>query len=103
MLIISCTKNYKKSDLLGTWETVSLTDIETGDIELPESDDDMLIEIKIDSIYLHRNDAYSWQIKGDSILINEIPSVYIKKLTKNELIVEYDFFGKNLLALKKRK
>jgi len=101
--ILGCNENYKKGDLLGTWDVVSATDIKTGKVEFPETEDSEFVEIKSDSLYLGSDNAIAWRIVGDTIFLNEADSVYIKKWTNDTLIVEYDFFGKTLLTLKKRK
>jgi len=102
-IILGCNQNYKKDDLLGTWDIVSSTDIETGEVSLPESDDAEFVEFKSDSLYLGSDIVYAWRIKGDSIFLDEDGSVYIKELTTNNLTVEYDFLGKIQLVLNKRK
>jgi hypothetical protein len=101
--ILGCNENYKKGDLLGTWDFVSTTNIETGKVELPENEDSVFVEIKSDSLYLDSYDTIAWRIVGDSVFLVAADSVYIKKLTNDTLIVEYDFFGKTLLTFKKRK
>lgn len=102
-LLLGCNQNYTKGDLLGTWDVVSSTDIETGEVELAESDNVDFAVFKSDSLYLNSDIVFAWQIKGDSIFLDENGSVYIKELTADELIVEYDFLGKIRLKLKKRK
>jgi len=88
---------------LGTWNVVSSTDIESGEVELLESDNLEFVEFKSDSLYLGFDEVFAWRIEGDSIFLKEGGSVYIKELTKNELTVEYDFLGKIQLTLKKKK
>jgi hypothetical protein len=104
LIILSCSQNHKKDDLMGIWDVVSSTDIETGEVELSEKE---FVEFKLDSIYLisdfEVDKVFAWRIEGDSIFLDKDGSVFIKKLTKNELIVEYDFLGKIMLTLKKRK
>ena len=107
-IILSCDQNHKKDDLLGIWDVVSSTDIETGEVELSEDLDAVFVEFKSDSLYLISvlgadTTIFAWRIKGDSIILDESGSVTIIELTKNELTVEYDFFGKIQLTLKKRK
>ena len=103
-IILGCNQNFKKKgDLLGTWDVVSSTDIETGEIELPESDNLEFVEFKSDSLYFGSDIVFAWRIEGDSIFLDEDGSVYIKELTVNNLTVEYDFFGKIQLVLNKRK
>jgi hypothetical protein len=36
LILLSCNQNHKKDDLLGIWDVVSSTDIETGEVELSE-------------------------------------------------------------------
>jgi hypothetical protein len=107
-IILGCNQNFKKKgDLLGTWGVVSSTDVESGEVELPESDNLVFVEFKTDSLYLISNfevdQVFAWRIEGDSIFLKEGGSAYIKELTNDELIVEYDFLGKIQLTLKKRK
>ena len=102
-IVLGCNQDHQKNDLLGTWDFVSTIDLETGEVELPEGDDKQFVEIRSDSLYLSWDDVYPWQIKGDSILIDDLPSVYIKELTSNTLTVEYDFLGVQRLTLRKRK
>ena len=106
-IFLGCNQNHKKDDLLGNWDVVSMTYTETGEIEFPESDDGEFILIKSDSLYLMLGSGsekvFAWKIKGDSIILDEDGPVYIKELTANKLIVEYDFFGIIQLELKKRK
>ncbi|WP_027138025.1 hypothetical protein [Gaetbulibacter saemankumensis] len=103
--IIGCNSNYKKGDLLGTWELVSLIDIETGDVEWEKIDKSEFVLFRSDSLYLisdtNSDKVFAWQIMGDSIVLDEMGSVYIKELTVDKLIVEYDFFGMTRLELKK--
>ncbi len=105
--ILGCTQNHKKKALLGNWYFVSSTDMETGAVELPEQDNVEFVRFGPDSLYLmSQSDTinyFAWRIKGDSILLNEFGAVYIKALTKDQLIVEYDFFGMMRLELTKRK
>jgi len=102
-IIAGCNQNYKKGDLLGTWDVVSSTDIETGEISLPESDDEAFVEFKSDSLYLGLDIVFAWRIKGDSIFLDELGSVFIKELTSTRLTVEYDFFGSERLTFRKIK
>ncbi|MCF7560670.1 hypothetical protein L3X39_08470 [Sabulilitoribacter multivorans] len=103
-IILSCNQNHKKDDFLGIWDVVSSTDFETGEVELLEKE---FVEFKLDSLYLisdfEVNQVFAWRIEGDSIFLDEDGSVYIKELTANNLVVEYDFFGKIQLVLNKRK
>ena len=103
-IILSCKQNHKKDDLLGIWDVVSSTDIETGEVELSVKE---YVEFKSDSVYLisdfGSDKVFAWRIEGDSIFLDEDSSGYIKELTANNLTVEYDFFGKTQLVLNKRK
>jgi hypothetical protein len=102
-ILIACNKNLKKKDtIIGTWEVVSIIDIETGEVELQESDNLAFVEVKSDTIYLSSDKAFAWRIEGDSIFLDEFGSVYIKELSKNRIIVEYNFLGKTRLILKKK-
>ncbi|WP_242086477.1 lipocalin family protein [Aestuariivivens sediminis] len=107
-ILLSCNQNHKKEDLLGTWDIVSSIDIETGEVEeFPESDEELLAEFKSDSLYLIENsnptNVFSWRINRDTLFLNEADTVYIKELTADKLVVEYDFIGMIRLELKKRK
>lgn len=103
IIIVGCSNNYKKSDLLGNWDCISITDVETGEISLPEGDDKFLAEFRSDSLYLSTEEVYAWHIKGDSIFLNEGLSVFIKELTPSSLTVELDIFGEQRLKFKKIK
>ncbi|HEY5687266.1 MAG TPA: lipocalin family protein [Yeosuana sp.] len=107
-MILGCNQNLKKNGLLiGTWDLVSETDIETGEVRFPESDDLEFVEFKSDSMYTSiSSNPYkgsAWQIEGDSIFFNDADAVYIKEMTDNELTVEYDNEGIRQLNFKKRK
>ena len=71
-IILSCNQNHKKDDLLGIWDVVSSTDIETGEVELSEKE---FVEFKSDSLYLISDletvEVFAWQIKGDSIFLDK--------------------------------
>jgi len=108
-IILGCNQNLKKKGLLlGTWDVVSETDIETGKVRFPESDDLWFVEFKSDSIYVssNPNEGAAWRIEGDSIFIDDdkVP-FYIKELSQNTLIAEYGFLSKRkfLITLNKRK
>ena len=103
IIIVGCNNNYKKSDLLGTWDCISITDIETGEISIPEDEDTFIAEFRSDSLYLSTEEVYAWQIKGDSIFLNGDLSVCIKELTPSSLTVELDVFGEQRLTFKKIK
>ena len=106
-IILSCNQNHKKDDLLGIWDVVSVTDIETGEAKLSENVTKDFVEFKSDSLYLFSDFdldfVYAWRIEGDSIFLNEDGFVYIKELTANNLIVEYEFLDKLQVVLNKRK
>ncbi len=91
----------KKETLIGTWEVVYATEIETGENNWPEDDQKHVVVFKPDSVYVDSHIEYAWSIEGDSIVLDKYNAVYIKKLTKNELIVIYEFFGEIELKLKK--
>ncbi len=110
--IIGCNSNHKTGDLLGTWDCISSTDIKTEEISLPEGDESLIVEFRrdsfiipsllIDSLFITKN-SYGWKIKGDSILIEGLGSVYIKELTPSSLTVEMDFSGEQRLTFRKIK
>jgi len=103
IIIIGCNRNHKTSDLLGTWNCVSSTNIETEEILLPEDDDMLIAEFRPDSLYLNTEEVYGWEIKGDSILLDGVAYVYIKELTPSSLTVEIDFIGELRLTFIKIK
>jgi len=107
LILFSCNLNHKKDDLMGTWDVVSSINIETGEVEFTENDDELLAVFKSDLLYLieksDTTDVFSWRIKGDSIILDKEGPVYIKELTANKLVVEYDVLGIIRLELKKRK
>lgn len=94
MIMFGCNQDYKKDDLIGIWEAVSVTDLQTGEVGLPEVDfDRLIVNVKLDSIYESEGDAYSWQIRGDSILVSWF-SFYIKDVSPKYLtVVHYPFWG----------
>ncbi len=49
-------------------------DFETGEIELPEGDEKLIVDIKLDSMYIPNvfKEHYAWDIKKDSLLINDL-------------------------------
>jgi len=108
-ILLGCNQNHKKDDLMGTWDWVSSTDLETGEVDFFDGDKYAeFVEIKSDSIYvwldLDRHNDTPWRIEGDSIFLDDFNiSLYIKELSQNALIVEYDYYGKTLFNLKKRK
>lgn len=77
--------------------------METQEILLSEKDEKFFAEFKIDSLYLSDKDGhidwriYAWQIKEDSLFLDGLGSIYIKELSKNNLIVEHELFGKQHL------
>jgi len=110
--IAGCSHKYKTSDLLGTWDCVSSTDVKTGEVTLPKGSERFIVEFNKDSIIFHQstedsvdvmNENYGWKIKGDSIFIDSFDSVFIKELTENNLTVIHDFFGEQQLEFKKIK
>lgn len=102
IMLFGCSHKHKKVDLMGTWDLVSVTDIETGEVEFPELGKTDFVQVSLDSVYLSWGDTYSWKIEGDSIFIDGLVSVYIKDLTLDELVVEYDFFGEQQVKFNKK-
>lgn len=100
-------KKYEKFDLLGTWEAVSETDLETGEVYEFQDDDKMIVEIKFDSLAPYGDQVYAWEIEKDSILVyaNGWPwSFNIKELTESELIIEgQEWFGDSIISTKFKK
>ena len=103
--IIGCKQSHHRDNLIGTWDWVSSTDIETGEVELYDGDDSEFVEFKSDSLYLIPDKVFAWRIEGDSIFLDDdYLSVYIKELSNNALIVEFVLWGgKEQMTLKKRK
>ena len=103
-IIMGCSQSHRTEHLLGIWDAVSSKDIDSEEV-YPE--EETIVEFKPDSLYLiNESDTFltsGWNIKGDSILLDDSFSVYIIALTNDKLIVEYDFLGKTQLTLKKRK
>lgn len=102
-ILLSCQQPFEKDDLLGTWDIVSATDLETGEEELPPPDEAYFVEIRTDSIYTQDGWAGAWELEGDSIRIDGIGSVFIKKLTSTDLTVEHSIYMAYRLTLRKRK
>lgn len=105
-ILIGCNQNQKRNKLIGTWDVVNVVDIDTMVEESLDSNNAEFVEVSRDSLYLGSDTVYSWRIKGDSIILNEGSSsfsVFIKELSADKLIVEYDFLGVTQLTLKKRK
>ena len=115
IIIIGCNSNHKTSDLLGTWDCVSSTDIKTGEILLPKDGDRLIVEFRPDSLkipgisvdsHFITKEVYGWEIKGDTISIegpNWLSSLIIKELTPSSLTVEIDFVGEQRLTFRKIK
>lgn len=110
VILLSCSNKPKASDLLGTWDCISSTNVETGEVSLPEDYERFMVHFTKDSVTFPRspedssimlNNSFSWKIKGDSIVIDNLISVYIKQLTKTNLSVVYDFLGEQQLNFKK--
>ena len=102
-LLFSCQQPLEKDDLLGTWDMITLTDLETGEEERPQADEEAFVVIRTDSIYSSDGLGYAWELDGDSIRIEDIGAVYIKKLTSEGLTVEYNILSEYRLTLRKRK
>ncbi|MFH6769462.1 hypothetical protein V8G56_11990 [Gaetbulibacter aquiaggeris] len=112
IIVLGCKPNDEKSDLiLGTWDCISVFDFETQEISQAPSGEKFIAEFKSDSLYLRSIDnnteydaeIYAWQIKEDSLFLDELGSIYIKELSKNNLIVEHELFGKQRLTFIKIK
>ncbi|WP_242156864.1 lipocalin family protein [Aestuariivivens sediminis] len=101
-ILIGCEQNHKKNYLLGTWEFVSGTDMETGEVKFLENDEKFIIVFKSDSVYEYDDpssfyddsspdEVYAWTIKNDSLFYGNWEGVYVKELTKVKLVL--DVFG----------
>lgn len=104
-LIISCSHQIEKKELIGSWDCTSALDMESNEISLPEGEEKFTVTITPDSIILPDTgkEKYTWEIKGDSLVITDLITVYIKELKPKTLIVEYDFLGHTQLTFKKIK
>ena len=104
-LIISCSHQIEKKDLIGLWDCTSALDMESNEISLPEGEEKFIVTITSDSIIIPETgiEKYIWKIKGDSLVITNLITVYIKELKPTALIVEYDFLGHTQLTFKKIK
>jgi hypothetical protein len=104
-------RKYEKFDLLGTWEMISETDLETGEVYWHQDDDDekFLVDIRFDSLSPSEDDVYAWEIKKDSIMVyvNDWPwSFYIRELSGKKLFIENQKWfsdGKMVAEFEKRK
>jgi len=111
MIVLGCGSNSEKIDIIGNWDLVSVFDFETQEISRAPNGEKFIAEFKSDSLYLRSIDSnteydvdlYAWQIKGDSLFLDELGSIYIKELSKNSLIVEQELFGKQRLTFLKIK
>ena len=110
IVMIGCSRNYEKSDFLGSWNCISSIDLETNDLTILDGEEQLMVEFGTDSLYLFDysgmsilDDKYAWQIKGDSILINGLGSFYIKELNANSLTVEFNIIDKTRMTLEKIK
>ncbi len=102
-LLFSCQQPLEKDDLLGTWDIIAAIDLETGEEEWPPADEEAFVEIRTDSIYTSDGLGYAWELDGDSIRIEDIGSVFVRKLTSTDLTVEYNILVEYRLTLHKRK
>jgi len=104
-LIISCSHQIDKENLIGLWDCTSALDMESNEISLPEGEEKFIVTITSDSIIIPETgiEKYTWKIKGDSLVITNLITVYIKELKPTALIVEYDFLGHTQLTFKKIK
>ena len=108
VIISGCATKYKKRDLIGKWEEVSITNMETGEVEIREGEPDrILVLLTMDSLYTiseHYNfypddhiheKGISWEVIGDSIFVDWM-SFFIKELRSDHIIlVEYASFPRN--------
>ena len=76
MIVLGCSPNSEKIDIIGTWNCVSVFDFETQEISRPPIGEKLIVEFKSDSLYLrsvidnnteYDEEIYAWLIKGDSI------------------------------------
>lgn len=110
IVMIGCNRNYEKSEFLGSWNCISSIDLETNELTIPEGEEQLMVEFRSDSLYLFDysgmsilDDKYAWQIKGDSVLINDLGSFYIKELNAKSLTVEFNIIGETRMTFEKIK
>ncbi|MCH4552899.1 MULTISPECIES: hypothetical protein [Aestuariibaculum] len=102
-LVVGCEQGHKKKDFLGTWDIVSQIEIKTGKLIDPDSKILHVAKFTKDSLYIDSDIVHSWKVEGDSIFMdNSTPGVYIRELTSDKLVVEFEFFDLIQLILKRR-
>jgi hypothetical protein len=108
IIVLGCKPIHEKNDLiLGTWDLVSVFNFDNQKISLPPSGEKLIIEFKSDSLYLrsiannieYDVEIYSWYIKGDSIIFDDVYTGYIRELTTKSLIVDVDIFDTQRYSL----
>ncbi|MGK0253727.1 MAG: hypothetical protein ACI9OE_001203 [Mariniflexile sp.] len=108
IIVLGCKPNDEKSDLIiGAWLLVSVFDFETQEISRVPNGEKLIAEFKSDSLYLRSIDShteydvdiYAWQIKGDSIIFDNVYTGYIRELTTKSLIVDVDIFDTQRYSL----
>lgn len=80
--IFACSDQIERKDLIGLWDCTSALDIESNEISLPESEEKIIVTITSDSIFIPNTgkEKFVWEIKGDSLVITDLITVYIKEL-----------------------
>jgi hypothetical protein len=108
MIVLGCSPNSEKIDIIGTWNCVSVFDFETQEISRPPIGEKLIVEFKSDSLYLrsvidnnteYDEEIYAWLIKGDSIFFDDFYSGYIRELTTESLIVDVYIFDVKRFSL----
>jgi len=107
MIVLGCSPNSEKIDIIGTWDCVSVFDFETQEISRPPNGEKLIAEFKSDSLYLRSIDndieydeeIYAWEIRGDSIFFDDFYSGYIRELTTESLIIDVDIFDIKRISL----
>jgi hypothetical protein len=82
--------------LIGTWNCVSSYDSNKDELDLPEGDEEFIIEFTNSTLIYRDEDVekadtslYKWNNTLDSISVEVIGSVFIEKLDQDSLIVDW--------------
>ncbi len=100
--LLGCRPHYEKSDFLGTWDLLTSKNVETDEVERALDTEVIFVNIREDSLLMDGIDAYSWHIKGDSVVIDGLITVYIAELTRNKLKVRFEGFNLTEATFEKR-
>jgi hypothetical protein len=110
--LFACQSGHQQSDLLGTWDFINSIDKETKEVLVSNNDETFTVEFRkdslffpltmVDSFFILEN-HFLWKMNGDTIIIEELGSAYIKELTRNTLVVDTDIEDGVRLTFKKIK